>query len=346
MGRAEDLHLRIVAEGLPALDGFILTRQSEELFLDFKRSTDNGARHFLNQNDRDALAKGISGFGNSEGGLIVWGVDCSRDSDSADVAHAKVPIENPVRFLSWLEGAVSGCTVPPHPGVRHNVLTIEGSSAGFVITYVPKSELAPHQCVRPLQYYMRAGSSFQPVPHGVLAGMFGRRPQPNVYAMFNVTLVDMAKDKVRVQVGFVLRNQGPGIASDLFMNAMTHSKPGPNTDILIDRPDTSNWQGYFSWGMHTSCISKPGIRLPPEAQAQPYSFDFYFSPPFTADLFIEGLCGCGQSPPFRFSLKQSKEKIGEIYDTFVKKYRAGQITEGERAEYSNLLLGFPTETSN
>jgi hypothetical protein len=131
------------------------------------------------------------------------------------------------------------------------------------------------------------------------------------------------------------------------MNVMIHSKPGSNCDIFVDPPDTSNWQGYHAWGgIHTSAISRPGVRLAPESQAQPYSFKLYFAPPFTADLSIEVLCGCGQSPPFRFSFKQSQEKIGEIYDTFVQKYSAGTASVSECAEYSNLLLGFPAETSD
>jgi hypothetical protein len=43
MGRAEDLFERIRNEGESAIDFFIETQQSEELFLDFKRSADNGA---------------------------------------------------------------------------------------------------------------------------------------------------------------------------------------------------------------------------------------------------------------------------------------------------------------
>src|SRR3990170_8028339 len=118
MARAEDLFRRISDGSETALDQLILDRQSEELFLEFKRSADNGAGPRLHDTDRANLAKAISGFGNSEGGVIVWGIECSARSDRGDVASAKVPLQNPQRFVSWLEGAVSGCTVPPHPQVR------------------------------------------------------------------------------------------------------------------------------------------------------------------------------------------------------------------------------------
>jgi hypothetical protein len=43
MGRAEDLFRRLSEQGEQAIEGLIEDRQSEELFLDFKRSADNGA---------------------------------------------------------------------------------------------------------------------------------------------------------------------------------------------------------------------------------------------------------------------------------------------------------------
>src|SRR5690348_3339481 len=111
MARAEDLYKQIRQGGVAALEEFIRTRKSEELFLDFKRSSDNGGGPRLSDNDRNNFAKAISGFGNSEGGVLVWGVDCSDDERGADVARFEVPLHDAPRFVSWLQGAISGCTV-------------------------------------------------------------------------------------------------------------------------------------------------------------------------------------------------------------------------------------------
>src|SRR5262245_44980091 len=100
MGRAEEIFETIVNRGGGVIDEFIATAASEELFLDFKRSADNGTGARLHQDDRNNLAKAISGFGNSEGGVIVWGIDCSRDPKKGDVAATKYPIAQPNRFKS------------------------------------------------------------------------------------------------------------------------------------------------------------------------------------------------------------------------------------------------------
>ena len=56
MGRAEDLFSRLQAGGEATIDELIADRQSEELFLDFKRSSDDGDGPRLTQIDRVNLA--------------------------------------------------------------------------------------------------------------------------------------------------------------------------------------------------------------------------------------------------------------------------------------------------
>ena len=63
------------------------------------------------------------------------------DFDGADVARAKVPIENVVRFKTWLEGSISGRTVPAHSGVQNHAIEL-ADGKGFVATLIPKSEMA------------------------------------------------------------------------------------------------------------------------------------------------------------------------------------------------------------
>ena len=216
MGRAEDLFHRIEVGGGSIIDEYINTRRSEELFIDFKRSSDNGSKTCLSENDRNNLAKAISGFGNSEGGILIWGIDCSKEKDGTDVAKYKNPIINPARFVSWLENAVSGCTVPPHPRVRNISICLDGEDKGFVITYIPKSHHAPHQVVGKLQYYIRAGSNFVPVPHMVLPGMFGRPYPSHVFAMYLVAPATVEGRFISSEIGILIRNDGPGIVQDLY----------------------------------------------------------------------------------------------------------------------------------
>ena len=156
MSRAEDIFQKLIYFGEDAIDDFIVNLQTEELFLDFKQAVSTGKNGTsLHKDDRKNLAKGISGFGNSEGGVIVWGVECSRDYEIGDVAKAKVKVKNVHRFLSWLENAISGCTIPSHNRVRNHIISVDENGDGFVATYIPKSDLAPLMTTMGNNIYIR-----------------------------------------------------------------------------------------------------------------------------------------------------------------------------------------------
>ncbi len=299
MGRAEELFDRFVQQGESVVDAMIADRQSEELFLDFKRSADDGGGGKLHQNDRQNLSKALSGFGNSEGGVVVWGVDCRNEPTRGDVAQYIVPIENPKRFKSWLEGAVSGCTVPAHPTARHWAIE-RADGKGFVATLVPMSYFAPHQCIYDLKYYMRAGSDFSPVPHAVLAGMFGRRPQPALMLNWLVetprfqTGRESSDTAIQIIAQPKLHNLGLGIAHDLYVNLETWP-PGPNSRV-VGQVSSNHWIQENIMNVTLSAMSNDSFRLGPQGVTAPMIVTFHLMRPFERPLTCKISYGCSGSP--------------------------------------------------
>ena len=316
MGRAEDLFERLSRGGPAEIDLLIQDRQAEELFLDFKRSADNGTGRRLHDSDRQNLAKAISGFGNSEGGVVVWGVDCRDRADIGDVAADKFPITNPKRFVSWLEGAVSGCTIPPHPKVQHAALGKTRASTGFVVSYIAKSPLVPHQCVRPMQYYMRAGSNFMPVPHGVLAGMFGRSPQPSIYHSWVIEPVAVEPGTrtthcARFSPTIVLHNSGPGMARHVYINfQLWPSASGMDISSQIRNPE---WTGETLAGMVVSAIAPESFRLAPGGHVSPVTFHFRVEPEFSGEFSFRVSYGSDQVPMTSIEKTAAASDLEEIY---------------------------------
>lgn len=312
MSRAEDIYKRIQSEGEVAINDFILSRSSEELFLDFKRSSDHGAGRTLHQNDRNNLAKAISGFGNSEGGVIIWGIDCSSDQVGADVARSRSPIQDVDRFRSLIENAISGCTTPAHNGIQNFVFKTNGAE-GYVITLIPKSNSAPHQTVLDSQYYMRAGSSFCRVPHAILSGMFGRRPQPWVYLTYTIGPAVAQDGGYLCQIGLTMYNGGLGIARDLFLNAEILELPGDQCTARFIPKEANNWDGSIAFNYKLGLICKSHFRLAPKALCMPASIDVFFKPPFTQKLKIELHCGCDEGEPFVAIFDNISERVNEAF---------------------------------
>jgi hypothetical protein len=328
MGRAEDIFKEIITLGEEALDQFIINRRTEELFLDFKRANSEGkGNNTLHKDDRKNLAKAISGFGNSEGGVIVWGVDCSRDMEIGDVASAKVKVKNVRRFLSWLENAVSGCTVPPHKSVINRIISEDADGNGFIATLMPKSNFAPHMSALNNVYYIRSGSSTLPTPHSVLAGMFGRRPQPNVGLIFEQKSIDVVNNidtsrksgknienlpEKYVLIKFALQafNDSNFIAKEIFITCNTQKTGGDESRVrFFNFGDMLAMQGVKN---HLGLVSKDEFKFPPSGRINFATMELILTPPVTDHFLLEGVLGADNSPPKTFKLYVNSNDLSKI----------------------------------
>lgn len=340
MSRAEDLYNRICDGGEEEIERLIDDRQSEELFLDFKRSADDGKGKKLSQNDRNNLAKAISGFGNSAGGVIVWGVDCSLGTDGADVARYKVPIQDVKRFESWLADAVSGCTIPPHSGVQHESIPFEQGDSGFVVTYVPESDRTPHQAVQGKPYYyIRAGSSFTQVPHAVLAGMFGRRPQASLSSSWEVQFltVEGDGDSVSCAVNVFIQNDGRGIARDLFVGVKAIQTGGPRCKISCLNMDDRNWAVHHVHGIFYTFLGKSHYLLPPGSSVFPLRITLTLKPPLEGGIKIEQTLGCDGSPPEITVIESDSSIVNDQLEMFQNAWTS-DMNKGTAARFAKRLL--------
>src|SRR3954468_22159164 len=85
--------------GLTEIDDYLKRSQEEHLQLDFK--TIKGA-NLASADDRRSFAKSLSGFANSAGGIIVWGVDARKNDQGIDCAVATSEIKQLRMLLSRL----------------------------------------------------------------------------------------------------------------------------------------------------------------------------------------------------------------------------------------------------
>lgn len=263
--RAWDLFSRLEAGGVAALDQLIEDRDLESLFLDFKQAPQDQSSTGLSKDQNKILSKAISGFGNSSGGVIVWGVDCRFDKTAASERADKVPLTDAGAFRSKIESAISRVTFPPHPGVRTIAIQCDdGEPAGFVVVYVPRSEIGPLRAIATDQYHFRSGSSFQPIPHDVLAGMFGRAPQAAIEINFVSQPIHFvpASGGVVLTLGLVLANLGAVIADRPYISMQYRNRWGGSSFVRVVRTDA--YQQVGGGGIPVaSVVSRVGIFVAP-----------------------------------------------------------------------------------
>ena len=302
MSRANELFARILKRGADEIRDMIATPVIEELFLDYKQAATKLPARALHEDDRKNLAKAISGFGNADGGIIVWGVDCRHGPDG-DVPGPAIPIVDPPAFAALIENAAGGLTLPGYRGIRNwygqdSTLT----AGGFVVTLIEAGADVPIQSLypKPARYYMRVGSSFGEVPHAVLAGMFGRRPQsivtctPNIRPMMNPN-----GNFGQIAIDIEVVNSGRTIADDVYLSVERNDVGG----LTVSKLSHNNlWDDFADAPNKWSAIMKRnGPKLPPGSHILVFTIIINFQPVVNSNLTITFITGATDAAA---SLKQ------------------------------------------
>lgn len=156
---------------------FINDNQEEHLTLDFK--TVNKA-DFSNRDDRRNFAKSLSGFANSSGGIIIWGVEAKPNQQGIDCACGKKEIQPLSQLISKLNEFTGQFVHPTVNDVVHRKIVTSGDK-GFAVTLVSESDSGPHMAKGGEdRYYKRSGDSFYRMEHFDIEDMFGRRKKPKL----------------------------------------------------------------------------------------------------------------------------------------------------------------------
>lgn len=326
MTRAQEIFARIQSSGIAYIDDLIDRKTSEELFLDYKCvATPTGAKSLLSD-DKKNLGKAISGFGNSDRGVVIWGVDCRNVAGIGDVPinyqdEAPGPLKgfSPAWFKSVLEGLTSGTTLPPHQGVQHLELVRPSRQDGVVVTYIPAGFGVPYRSVvdGTNQYYIRSGSDFSAAPHGVLAALFGQRPQPITEIVCTLgPLSNWGKHPVTdhplwAVLNVEIKNVGRGIAEDVFIIIDVESTPFKClSDTLgnkwqVEKAVAKGWEGPVM------AITNPSSRRLPPGATTTVSFDLLATTP--RDLSMSVTVGSPGGPSASRQILIDHASIAEAF---------------------------------
>jgi hypothetical protein len=175
---ARELYEEFVAGSVKRIRQAALRNEPETHILDFKENRDKSGEPsgLLSDHGREILGKAISAFANTNGGLLVWGVESKNRR-----ANVESPIPQIDHFVRDLQSATSASVYPIVIGVEHKAVHSEDGASGFALTYVPESLTKPHQCVAnqsSMNYWMRSGDSIKPMPHAFVRALFSERAKP------------------------------------------------------------------------------------------------------------------------------------------------------------------------
>jgi hypothetical protein len=320
MTRAEELFAKILANEASEIDAMIATPVTEELFLDYKQCATGVGAKALHRDDRKNFAKAVSGFGNSDGGLVVWGVICAQ-GPNGDVPSGPAHVYNALAFKTLLDGAIGGLTIPSHRLVENVALQVDHGPRGFVVTHVPPGHDVPFWSIDESArgYYLRAGSSFQPVPPGILAAMFGRRPNPQLKLVVRPNF-DFSPGARAAALRFDIsaQNNGRGIGETVYLGVHAVDGNGLSYEPVFSEPPWNKLPSAADadrWLLFTEAL-----RFPPGSDVRLGSMGVRIEPRVVNDLKLRLHLGVVGGAGDEEEIDLSSETIRFIHENLVHPY--------------------------
>ena len=191
----------LVPEDLKQL---IANRTQENLNLEFKSG------RLLKKGEVASLGKAISAFANSDGGILILGVDEDKKKeppvagDLSPVTISKESFEQ--KLLSSVQPWPENTLIVP--------VEMGGGSRVFVIE-VPSLHYPPVQDGSTRAYYYRANFQNVPMSHDMLQRAFNRGLRPSLRPLLEVVGHSEDKDRSRTTFRLMLRNCGQIAATHL-----------------------------------------------------------------------------------------------------------------------------------
>jgi predicted HTH transcriptional regulator len=140
------------------IQALIDTCQRESDNLEYKTATQR-----FEDKQRDEIAKDVSSFANSGGGVIIYGVATDPKDKTKPVAIEAIHAAN----IETFDRVVNSKIQPPVP--RWQKRLIPNEQPRVMVIFVPQSDDPPHQNLVDKKYYRRAGIESFPMTHDLIA---------------------------------------------------------------------------------------------------------------------------------------------------------------------------------
>jgi hypothetical protein len=191
----------------------------EDTWLDCKQKR-NPTRGKLDEDDKGNFAKALSGFANTNGGVLIFGVD-ARKINSVDVVQGIIPIKELVLFESELKEFESRIVQRAISGLEYKkIYTDQLNDAGMIKIFIPEGSNPPYRSMRDKEFYIRAGGNFVSIDVPFIESLMLKKFKPDIEVQAVIEIFNKpinAHQGNFFQISFRLTNVGNSIAEHVLL---------------------------------------------------------------------------------------------------------------------------------
>jgi hypothetical protein len=208
----------------------------------------------LDDKRKEIWSKALAGFANTQGGVLVWGIECKKiGAPAVDQVSGFSLVDSPHTIASRLMELHHQASEPPVLGVE--VIALPSPSnpkMGIVVCFIPESPSRPHRAeYSKKQYYIRAGDDFVVPSVSLLRCLFVPTANSPITPIIESHLVDTPSFggvMTRIHFNCYARNTGL-VSSDGALLTLQGEYPG----------DFNTPQG---WRKHDTAMSPISFESP------------------------------------------------------------------------------------
>lgn len=124
------------------------------------------------------FAKAQSGFANTSGGVLIWGLKATKKDDT-DIVHSIAEIQGLKAFESRMRELETRGVERLIEGIEYKAIE-KKKDTGILAIFIPQSRRPPHRSLRDFKFYIRAGGTFSSLDLNIIEELFHRRSMPEL----------------------------------------------------------------------------------------------------------------------------------------------------------------------
>lgn len=168
-------------------------------------------------------AKTLSSFANTEGGVIIWGIDSREDPQTkVSAASGLSLVANTGALVTRLQTLLASVTDPPVTAVTISAYNTQGTE-GFVVCHIPLGSFRPHRSEEIKKFYIRVGDQSREPSVTWLRRMFVPEFSPKLIVKVHSETGINDMEGPADRFAFTLVNAGNGTAQKVHL--LVRSKP-------------------------------------------------------------------------------------------------------------------------
>jgi hypothetical protein len=168
----------------------------------------------IKQKVKEIWSEALSGFANTQGGVLIWGIKAVKDTTTGiDAARDLSLVRSPSSFATQLCELHGEATDPPVLGVEVQPFDDPQSPAKASLSAISRSRIRPHRAeFQGKRFYIRALDDFRVASISLLRSMF----YPMSRALLTPSFQVFQKDG-RTIIDLVISNRGSATAGDIVL---------------------------------------------------------------------------------------------------------------------------------